>query len=362
MAPERGLAAGSSPRSVTNIDFDIDSVAGGHTLAGEVPRRLDMIDLTPDRPTLGKAVSPSDPKPDTGRSSKAHDADQPVAHAAPDQEDASTAAWFDRPWRERVQAADVAIGGLVLVIGLVSGLVLLGGSSQAPGTRPLAAGALGSTWTKGSHSSRSGTRVPTAQKAQGLAAPTGSSSAGSSASVSADATAAGSAKQPGTNRAGATGTAPGRTPVTAPAPARAPPPLCTPGDVTISTTTDSSSYPVGAAVTIRTQLVDNAPCVFDPVASGAYSCPTTVVVSNPAGVQTYPEPGQGEQCAGVSPGTLTPGATVTVTVVWNQQGSVGGNPVPPPAGQYTATGTWSWGDQSSPYQASANSAPFTIAP
>jgi hypothetical protein len=85
-----------------------------------------------------------------------------------------------------------------------------------------------------------------------------------------------------------------------------------------------------------------------------------VVISNAAGFQVYPMPGQGEQCGAVSGGTLTPGNARTVKVAWDPQ--AGGGPTLTPAGQYTATGTWSWGNQSSPNQASADSAPFTIGP
>lgn len=129
----------------------------------------------------------------------------------------------------------------------------------------------------------------------------------------------------------ATPTTPANTPATT-ATTAAPGP-CTVSDLTLSTTTDANSYASGAPVTATTKIVDNVACVFTPVPGGPYSCPTTIVFINSNANQVYPTKGQAEQCAGVAGGTLLPGATRTVTVIWPEQAS---------AGEYAAEGTWSW--------------------
>ncbi|GEM_PF-3156728 len=165
---------------------------------------------------------------------------------------------------------------------------------------------------------------------------------------------------PATAAASGTATSPTRTasatvttvaPVSAAPIGTSPPGPCTPGDLIINTKTDSSSYSPGAPVTATTEIVDYTTCVFDPVPSGPYSCPATVVFGNGAG-QTYPAAGQREQCADIGGGTLAPGSTRSVTVVWPQQASTG---------QYRAIGSWSWSDGSgTPYSANSVSAPYTI--
>jgi len=281
-----------------------------------------------------------------------HPADEPhEAEGAPRiaQADQPGEEWYIRPWRERVQAADVAIAGLVLVVALVGGLAFfLTGSSTVPGGGHLAVGVSTSPSrpASSSHSSAasSATDPPT------------------SSSLPVETTTPPTA--PGTVPAAAGGS-PGSVVTQTSVPAQlssasgasrsvaaAHVPACTPGNLAVSTTTDASEYSFGSAVTITTRLVAQSSCVYDPVASGPYSCPTTVVVVSQVGSQVYPYPAQSEQCAQVDSGTLASGEALTVTVVWSQA----------PLGQYSAVGTWSWGADSNPCQLSATSAPFEVLP
>ncbi len=289
-------------------------------------------------------------------------------HGASSQPDV---AWYIRPWRKRLQPVDVAIAGLVVVIGLVAALALsLGAPKVAPGSRPLtdvgsSSGAPSPPSSSTGSPSSSTSPSPASRSAKsGSAVPIGSS-----ALVTGTTPTTGSSTQvaPSTTGPAPTETtpAPGTTPApstTSPQPAQtptsSPPPPCTLADLKITSTTDSTTYSAGSPITITTQVAATVACVFNPVASGAYSCPVTVVVSNGVGLQVYPAPGQGETCAPVSSGTLTPGTGRTVKVVLDPQN---GGPAFAP-GQYTATSTWSWGNQNSPTQASANSSPFTVGP
>jgi hypothetical protein len=165
-------------------------------------------------------------------------------------------------------------------------------------------------------------------------------------------------------------TAPDSAPDTAgtasPAPASvsgAAPGTCSPGDVSITTTTDSASYNPGADVTVTSRLVDDAACVFTPVQSGQYSCPTTVLIVGGSGSQVYPMNGQKEDCADVPAETLEPGTAVTVTSMWPEQTMGSGGPGQARGGQYRAQAVWAWsaGSGAAPYQVAADSPPFSVA-
>ena len=139
---------------------------------------------------------------------------------------------------------------------------------------------------------------------------------------------------------------------------------CTPQDLLITTTTDSQSYATGTSVTVSSQIKDTVACDFKPVATGPYSCPTSVVIVNSQGNQVWPWSGQGEQCSVPTSGLMEPGSTQSISAVWNQQvpASSGSGGQQTPAGSYKAVGTWAWssGGNTSPYQIAANSRSFTI--
>ncbi|HLX89256.1 MAG TPA: hypothetical protein VKR22_12475 [Acidimicrobiales bacterium] len=141
-----------------------------------------------------------------------------------------------------------------------------------------------------------------------------------------------------------------------------PPQACVPGDIVITTVTDRSSYVPGEAVGITTKLVDQRACIFQPVASGAYACPVTMVVQTSGGSQAWPWPGQGEQCSKPTAGVMQPGTTETVRTIWNGQVSSNGSGADAPAGSYVAQGTWAWsaGPGQPTQMISAASTPFTI--
>jgi hypothetical protein len=164
-------------------------------------------------------------------------------------------------------------------------------------------------------------------------------------------------------------------PVTAPSIVPAPPPTtapapavvasseqCTPSDVTVTTTTDASSYPPDTYVVVTTVVSDVVPCSFVPDTAAGSSCPSAVSIVNASGTQVWPAPGQGEVCSPPVTRILEPGDVETLRAEWNQAVlSTGDRWAPAPAGTYVALGDWSWADGgSSPYQAQAPSASFTV--
>ncbi|HLI75217.1 MAG TPA: hypothetical protein VKU86_15175 [Acidimicrobiales bacterium] len=199
----------------------------------------------------------------------------------------------------------------------------------------------------------------------GASSSTGASGSGSTASSGSGGPGSGSGSGGSVGATGATppSRGPGNpTTTTTSTPAPPPPPLCTPGDVTMSTTTDSSSYSPGQTITATTTVVDRVACVFTPVAAGQYNCGTSVVFTDGHGQQVFPLPGQSEQCAQPASATLQPGQAESVAITWNGMLPVLGVPSGAPPGQYTAVGTWTWsaGPGQSPYSVTASSPAFTI--
>jgi hypothetical protein len=131
---------------------------------------------------------------------------------------------------------------------------------------------------------------------------------------------------------------------------------CTPSEVRIGVSTNSTNYPPAYPVTITTTVTDLSACVFAPQSGGQLSCPVFVDVVNGAGNQVWPRAGQAENCAPPSAGAMSPGQQEIVSVVWDQQVSgAGGGAQQAPPGAYTAMGFWSWsaGDGRRPYQGQA---------
>lgn len=222
--------------------------------------------------------------------------------------------------------AQVGILGAILVLALIVGMVFAFGPSGSPKGSPLSQAAATPTFPTTTVPHRATTTLPQHPTAAASGSATTTAAAPKPAAVAASA-------------------ATSATTTAAPGP-------CTASDLAISTTTDAASYSPGAPVTATTKLVDDTACVFTPVASGAYSCPTTIVFVNSNGDQVYPVSGQAEQCADVPGGLLSPGATRSVIVVWPEQAT---------AGQYKAVGNWSWSAASGPAdQAEAASALFSI--
>jgi hypothetical protein len=147
--------------------------------------------------------------------------------------------------------------------------------------------------------------------------------------------------------------------------APAAPAPCTPGDLSITTVTATSSYQPGVAIDITTELeAIGSPCQLTPVESGAYSCGASVIVNGPSGSQVWPMADQGEQCAQPAAGVLQPGYGQNVTVAWNEQyfDPSAGTVAQVPPGQYQAFGTWTWsaGSGQTPYTVTAASSAFDI--
>jgi hypothetical protein len=148
-----------------------------------------------------------------------------------------------------------------------------------------------------------------------------------------------------------------------PVPTAAPPPgLCTPAEVIVTTSTDESSYATGSTVTVTTLLRALRSCVFQPVAAGPYSCADTIVITDGAGSQVWPAPGEREVCSPPAGAVLQPGATETLRGAWNQVVDTSGHAQQAPPGPYQAAGTWNFsaGPGRPPYEVSARSAPFAI--
>ncbi len=301
----------------------------------ERERRADRSDPVPEE--RNGSYGRADFMPEEGLVSDGHA--EPTENGTNGTEaEAGDGEWAMRPWRERIQAADVAIAGLVLILALVTGLVfLLGQPSAVPGSKHLAFPKLPNPST---NSHREGS---TSRSAAPSTASQGSSTSKATSTPS-------QTTSPSTPAAAVTPTTAPKTKESTPTTVAAAPPQCTPQDFTVSTATDSSSYWVGAPVTVTTKLIDTTTCVFDPTAAGQYGCPTTVIIQDQMGNQVFPQPGQSEQCAAVSGGTLKPGQSRSVKLMWNQD----------PPGEYTAVGTWAFGPPSSPYQYSASSQPFVV--
>ncbi len=149
-----------------------------------------------------------------------------------------------------------------------------------------------------------------------------------------------------------------RTPPTTTAPLRP----CTPGDLSIVTTTDRATYGPGDPVVMTTKVTDVNACIFQPVPVGQYSCPDSLVAESSGGSQAFPAPGQQEQCNPHAASTLQPGASDTVTTTWNGQVDSNGTMQDAPPGSYVAVATWGWsaGPGQPPYTVNAPSATFTI--
>lgn len=139
--------------------------------------------------------------------------------------------------------------------------------------------------------------------------------------------------------------------------------LCTPSDLTVSATSDASSYAPGAAVQVSTVVYDHTACTFDPQGGGGYPCPSNVVVVNGSGDQVWPWPGQGEQCSPPAAQALQPGDQLTLQATWNEQvQTAGGGTEQSPPATYQVLGTWSWsaGSGQTPYQVQGSSTTFSI--
>jgi len=148
----------------------------------------------------------------------------------------------------------------------------------------------------------------------------------------------------------------------------APPPMapgqCTADDVTVTTATDASAYGPDGPVTITTTIRDALACVLDPVPTGPYDCGTSVTVDNGTGARVWPVPGQSEQCAQPPATALSPGAGLSVGVVWTGLSNVPGtgSDLPAPPGEYVAAGTWSWaGPSGQTVTVTGDSPPFALA-
>jgi hypothetical protein len=139
--------------------------------------------------------------------------------------------------------------------------------------------------------------------------------------------------------------------------------LCTPSDVSVSSSSDASSYPPGAVVRVSTEVQDLVACTFHPQGGGNYPCPSNVVVVQSGGGQVWPVPGQGEQCSPPADQVLEPGDAVTLRAAWPEQvETTGGTTEQAPAGDYQVLGTWSWaaGSGQVPYQVQAYSPVFYV--
>jgi len=240
--------------------------------------------------------------------------------------------------------AQIAIGGGVVILALIVGIVFAvdGSSSSTQGLKPLGGSELRQLAATPSSSttvphSKSGTVFPAS-----AAAKSNPSSLTTSSSAS-NGTTPSTTKPTTTATTAAKSTSPTTSPGSAPdsAAVASQPSFCTPSDFTITTSTDGASYSPGTDVTTTSTLVDKTSCAYVPEPAGQYSCPTTIVILSGRS-QTYPVPGQAEQCPHIGAGVLQSGATITVKFVWAQREESGGSLVQAPTGQYQAQATWSW--------------------
>lgn len=120
------------------------------------------------------------------------------------------------------------------------------------------------------------------------------------------------------------------------------PTTCKASDLRFSTSTNAPAYVSGQPVQITTQITDVVACIYTPTPGGVYSCPTSVGVFQGSS-QVWPSAGQSEQCSSPRAMTMEPGATQTVSAVWNGQvPGPNGTFQAAPAGTYTAAGGWYW--------------------
>ncbi|MDE3087044.1 MAG: hypothetical protein KGJ77_09800 [Acidobacteriota bacterium] len=172
-------------------------------------------------------------------------------------------------------------------------------------------------------------------------------------SASLPVTPATTAPAPATKAASAPATtAPPRTaaavvPATTPAPPLQP---CTAGDLSVSTTTDRTSYTAGMPVVVVTKVTDLNSCVFTPAAPSGSSCPTAIAVDYAGG---GPAPMGAESCTPPAQTTMNPGSTETVTA------TLPAGELSP--GSYRALGSWGWRTTEGVATAGATSGTFTIA-
>lgn len=144
-----------------------------------------------------------------------------------------------------------------------------------------------------------------------------------------------------------------------------PPPVCTPDDLFVSTTTDRATYAAGNTVTVTTVLrAERRTCLFQPVAVAGYGCNVVTAVNGPSGSQVWPWPDESVRCAMAGPTVLSPGDGQELTDAWNGQVTDDGGRSfhAAAAGQYQAVGLWSWsaGPGKPPYTLAVASSTFTI--
>jgi hypothetical protein len=292
----------------------------------------------------------------------AHDESLEKPEAGPDDPGAGASADPDDEWESvslldtlRSHPAAVTVVGGIAVLALVAGMVFFVGRISSSGSNSLSLPSPPDPAPAPSAPHKSAPvrsepkSPPSSASPAATAAPTaGGAAVADPASAAAPDGTTDTSGSAGSVAAGAAGAA------TSP---------CAPGDLSITTATDNSSYSPGAQVTVTSHLVDDVACVFTPVQAGQYSCPATVLVADASGSQVYPMSGQSEECAGVPSESLQPGTVVTVTSGWPQQTMGPSGPAQAAGGQYRAQVIWVWsaGSGAAPYQVTADSPPFSIA-
>ena len=128
-------------------------------------------------------------------------------------------------------------------------------------------------------------------------------------------------------------------------------PLCTPADLSLSTSTGQSSYVQGSSVSATTSVTDVVACDFQPEPDAAYGCAATVVFEGAGGQEVWPTSGQAEQCSVPPARVLVPGSSESLTITW---------PLAEPTGSYTAVGTWAWFEGGATSVAHVDSGPFAV--
>jgi hypothetical protein len=129
---------------------------------------------------------------------------------------------------------------------------------------------------------------------------------------------------------------------------------CTTSDLDFKTATNASSYSPGDAVDMTMTVTDVTSCIFQPVAVGAYDCPTTLVVSQ-GGTQVFPDASNSESCDPPPGQTMNPGSSESLSAAWQiPQGTQSGQ-------DYQAVGEWGWSSGSGkPNTVNIASNPFAI--
>jgi hypothetical protein len=144
-------------------------------------------------------------------------------------------------------------------------------------------------------------------------------------------------------------------PVNVPPTTTAGPKWCTPADLEVSISTDSSSYALGQTVELTTEVVDLVACLFEVETPAGLTCGDSVAVDQ-SGEQLWPWPGQGEECSPPAATVLRPGEEESLAASWNQQVlTTDGTSEQAAPGTYDAVGMWAWvvGAGQAPYQAQA---------